>query len=464
MVGAGPGDAELLTLKAERVLKSAEVVVYDALLGQGVLAMIPREAKRVYVGKRAGNHALAQDEITRLLVEEAKAGKRVVRLKGGDPFLFGRGGEELEALLEVGVIAEVIPGVTSPIAAAAYAGIPLTHRDYASSLHIYTAHAKEGGDDFDYEAMSRLNGTLVFLMGVTRLTELCEKLIGAGMDEGMPAAVVERGTSAKQRLMSGTLQTLPGLASAAKVAAPALIIVGKVAALHEALDWRKLLPLNGVRVAVTRPKTASRLAELLREQGAEVIELPCIQTRPVEADIPPLGGYDYLAFSSPAGVEYFFARMAELNRDIREFTGKVAAVGPSTAKALREKGLRVDVIPGVYDGAHLSELLSGKVLCVRPQEDSGSVRGDACIVYGTLPVLYDEPPEGVDVYAFASASAVRALCGAQGGAPRGQIALCIGESTAKAARDAGFEALVAKEASIPSVGERLIEWRQDTCK
>ena len=280
LVGAGPGDVGLLTLRGREVLESADVVVYDALVGQGVLSLIPEKAELIFAGKRAGNHYLRQEETNRVLLEEALKGKRVVRLKGGDPFLFGRGGEELELLCENGVPFEIVPGITSAIAVPAYNGIPVTHRDFCSSVHIITGHRRaEQGYDIDFDALVRTKGTLVFLMGIAALPDIMGGLLAAGIDPDMPAAVLERGTTAAQHRILATVSTLEAVCAAQTVQTPAIIVVGKVCALSEEFAWYEKRPLAGVKVLLTRPKElSSSLAVKLRRRGAEVLELPAIRT------------------------------------------------------------------------------------------------------------------------------------------------------------------------------------------
>ena len=246
LVGAGPGDGGLITVKGLEALKSADVVVYDRLVGREILDMMPENAEKIDVGKASSNHKVPQNEINEILLNKALEGKTVVRLKGGDPFVFGRGGEELELLAERGVAFEVIPGVTSAVAAAAYAGIPVTHRDYASSLHIITGHAREGKElDIDFDALVRAGGTLVFLMGVASMPRIVDGLLKAGMPGDTPAAMVEKGTRPDQRRCDATLATLPRRAAEMKIASPAIIIVGGVCALAESLSWTDRLPLRG---------------------------------------------------------------------------------------------------------------------------------------------------------------------------------------------------------------------------
>mgnify|MGYP006070650005 FL=1 len=269
LVGAGPGDPELLTIKGRKAIESAEVVVYDRLVGQAIFDLIPENAERINVGKESSHHTVPQEQINQILLEKALEGKRVVRLKGGDPFLFGRGGEELELLSEHGVSFQEVPGITSAIAVPAYAGIPVTHRDCCSSLHIITGHQRAGKPlSINFEALVQTKGTLVFLMGVSALGEICRGLLEAGMEPDMPAAVIEKGTTPSQRPILATLSTLPETAKAEKVKSPAIIIVGKVCAYSNQFDWFDHLPLKGKTVIVTRPKErAGTLSERLRALG-----------------------------------------------------------------------------------------------------------------------------------------------------------------------------------------------------
>ena len=291
LVGAGPGDPGLLTRKGLEALRSADVVVYDRLVGPGILALMPEGAEQINVGKQAAHHPVPQEQINRILLDKALEGKTVVRLKGGDPFLFGRGGEELELLARHRIPFEEVPGITSAIAAPAYGGIPVTHRDCCSSLHIVTGHQRSGKElDIDFEALVRTGGTLVFLMGVSALPAICRGLLDAGMAPDTPAATVERGTTPSQRRTSATLADLPRRAEEVGVKSPAVIVVGQVCALAEQFDWFDRLPLKGKTVVVTRPKErAGTLSGRLRSLGADVWEYPCISTVPIDP-CPGAGG------------------------------------------------------------------------------------------------------------------------------------------------------------------------------
>lgn len=455
LVGAGPGDAGLLTLRGYEVLKRAETVIYDRLIGEGLFQFFPDSAELIDVGKEGGYHKVPQRQIERILVEKAQEGKLVVRLKGGDPFLFGRGGEEAEALIEAGIPFEIVPGVTSAIAVPAYAGIPVTHRGFASSLHIITGHVKEsGGAELNYKAMVSSGGTLVFLMGVGRLAEICEKLISGGMNKNSPAAVIEHGTTASQRSITGTLDTLPGLAEGSRIKSPSVIVVGDVAALGRLFAWKKYLPLSGKRVLVTRPAEKSgELSRMLRDKGAEVIELACIKTITLDVALPAKLNYDWIAFTSAFGVESFFELLRRSKRDVREIgAAKIAAIGKATAKALEARGLTVNLMPEIFDGVHLGNALADlakgeSILLPRAKDGSRELNNvllragiafDEIAVYKTVYENGKFTPTDIDLALFTSASSVRALTAACPGGTFG-AACCIGVRTAEAAKAAGFD-------------------------
>ena len=346
LVGAGPGDIGLFTLKGMEILSQADVVVYDSLVGQGVLAKIPPSARLINVGKRADRHTMKQEQINQVLLEEAQKGYRVVRLKGGDPFLFGRGGEELELLTANGIPYEVVPGVTSSIAVPAYNGIPVTHRDFCSSVHIITGHRRAGREyDIDFQALVNTRGTLVFLMGIAALNDICQGLLDAGMDPKMPAAVLQKGTTSDQKRVVATVATLKEEVERQGIETPAIIVVGRVCQLSEEFGWYERLPLAGWKVLVTRPKgRSSRTADELRRKGAEVLELPSIRTVPLEDQsrlhqaLEKMEQYQWLVFTSPTGAEVFFEKMFAEKKDIRCLSSlKVAAIGQGTAKTLEQK-------------------------------------------------------------------------------------------------------------------------------
>jgi uroporphyrinogen III methyltransferase/synthase len=363
LIGAGPGDAGLLTLRAAELLSRADVVVYDALVGAGVLSMIPRGVERIYGGKRAGEHAIPQEQLNRLLVEKAKAGKTVVRLKGGDPYVFGRGGEEAQELAEAGVCFEVIPGVSSVVAAPAYAGIPITHRDHCSMFQVITGHEdpEKAESAVDWGAVARVPGTKVVLMGVERLRGIAEGLMSGGMASDTPVALVRWGTTARQETLVATLGTVAAEVERVGFKAPAVTVIGTVVNLRAELDWWGKRPLSGRRIAVTRTREqAGRLSGRLRELGAEVLEVPTLRIEPPNPIQPLLeavvgiGEYDWLVFTSPNGVTAFFDTFAKAFTDIRSIGNvRIAAVGPATADKVRERHLAVDVMPEKYLAAEV---------------------------------------------------------------------------------------------------------------
>jgi len=347
LVGAGPGDPELLTLKGRRALEKASVVLYDNLAPEQVLAFAPPGALRVYVGKKRSRHAYSQEEICAMLIDHARSGKTVVRLKGGDPYLFGRGGEEAEALFAAGIPFQVIPGVTAAAGIAAYSGVPLTHRAHASAVSIVTGH---DADAMDWSRFSN-SDTLVILMGLTNFAEIARRLIACGRPPDTPALAVRWGTRPDQETLGGTLETLPGLVESRGMKPPATFFVGEVARLQQHLNWFERLPLFGQRIVITRPREqAAGLAEMLRDLGAQPIEFPVIQIDPasdygpLDRAIETLEDYDWLVFTSVNGVRAFFERLALSRRDLRGLRAKLAAIGPATREALERAHLKVDEV------------------------------------------------------------------------------------------------------------------------
>ncbi len=490
LVGAGPSDPGLLTIKGRQVLERAQVVVYDRLVGAGILQMMPEEAEKIDVGKRSGNHPVPQEEINRLLLEKALEGKRVVRLKGGDPFVFGRGGEELELLAANRIPFEVVPGVTAAAAVPAYAGIPVTHRDYCSSVHLITAHKKRGNEEKpDFETLARLDGTLVFYMGLSALGEICRGLMEAGMDPSMPAAVLEKGTTAAQRRVVSDIAHLEEKAREARVVSPALIVVGKVCALSDTFHWAEDRPLGGQRVLVTRPKKRSRkMADRLEELGAEVILLPSIETR-VIADNPQLeealsrlSSYSWIGFTSSEGVDCFFDSLRKKRIDVRSLAGlRFAAIGPATGKAVERHGILVELMPAEYNGEAMGRLLAERMKpgerillprarigtreLLKPLEEAG-ISYDDIPVYDTLeggPAEVSLLPG--DIVTFTSASTVRGFVklfpGIDYSAVRG---LCIGAQTAAEAKKHGISVMVSERSDVESMVEKLLEIKGGTVK
>ena len=477
LVGAGPGDKELLTTAGAQAIAQADAVVYDRLVGEDILDLISPRAEKISVGKENHHHPVPQPEINQILVRLAREGKNVVRLKGGDCFLFGRGGEECEHLLANDVPFRVIPGVTSALAAPAFAGIPVTHRDFTLSVHIITAHARAGKElKIDFDSLVRLNGTLVFLMGLTALEQVTDGLLRAGMQPDMPAAVIENGARGTQRKVVTTLADLAGAVRAAGLQSPALIVVGRVCALSDALDWFTPLPLHGKTIVVTRPKArAGTLAARLRMLGANVIEAPCIETVERE-DVQPLAAalehsHDWAVFTSPAGVPATVHALRKLGRDLRALWGcKIAAIGKGTADALAAYGLTADLIPAQYDGEHLADALlsampqGGSALLLRAAQ-GGQILPEKLSAAGicvTDVPLYDTVHRcdkadelcgllaagTIDAVTFTSVSTVEGFAEAIGADCTGFTAFCIGKQTADAAKRYYNNVKIAKNATI----------------
>lgn len=479
LVGAGPGDRDLLTLAAEKAIKSADVVVYDRLVSDEIMELIPADTKLINVGKNVGNHPVPQERISEILVEEAKKFQKVVRLKGGDPFLFGRGGEELQLLVSNGIKFRVIPGVTSSIGAATYGGIPVTHRDYCSSVHMITGIGKRGTDpNINFPALVKLNGTLIFMMSVGSIDYISNGLLDAGMDPKMPCGVVENGTRSYQRKVISTLENLATDVKQNSIKSPALIIVGRVCTLSEDFDWFSKLPLIGKNILVTQPKSkASRLAELIRDAGGNPILYPVIETKYIRPINPPIEDFKVLAFTSSVGVESFFDDLVEKGKDARGLSDKIIiAVGSQTAKALKKYGVIADFVPSKFDGQTMIKDFSesGKVrpddgiLLLRAEKGSEETieelerwgaRYIDYPIYRTNYVYHDPLDMGdIDWITFTSKSCVSGLLSTQDHDMfKDKKALCIGRQTEKLALESGFKTYVSDEATIVSMLDKLIE-------
>jgi uroporphyrinogen III methyltransferase / synthase len=463
LVGAGPGDPGLMTRRSLELIAAADAILYDRLIPGGALEGAQPDAELRYVGKEPGRPAVAQEEINELLVSLGRAGKRVVRLKGGDPFVFGRGGEEAEALAAAGVRFEVVPGVTAGVAAPAYAGIAVTHRDAASAVAFVTGHEdpSKDGSAIDWEALARFPGTLVFYMGVKNLPLIAERLVAAGRSASEPAAVVARGTLAGQRTVTGTLGEIAPAVEEARVRPPAITVVGPVAELHETLAWLERRPLHGEVVAVTRARAqASDLAGRLQALGAEVVETPAIRIEPLPVELP--APPDLLCFTSPNGVRLYFEA---LSGDARSLAGtRIAAIGPGTAAALREHGIEADVVPERFVAEGLLEALDGeplegrRVLVARAAEardtlpDGLRERGaqvEVLALYRTvaepLSEAQTEALERATYVTFTSSSTVRYFLSATGRLPEGARAVSIGPVTSATLREHGLDPAVEAE-------------------
>ncbi len=447
LIGAGPGDPSLMTLKGRDLIGRADCIVYDALVSPEILSWAKEGCERIYVGKRASNHAMPQDEINRLLVEKSRKCACVVRLKGGDPYVFGRGGEEAEALVTDKVPFQVVPGISSAVAAAGYAGIPLTHRDYSSQFTVFTGHENPNKKEsaIDWEGIARVQGTKVMLMGMSNLSERMESLISHGQDAATPAAAIQWAASGKQSSVCATVDTLAKAAEKQGIGAPAVVVIGDVVKLSKTLNWYERLPLFGKRVVVTRSREqASALSEKLRDLGADVLELPTIRIGDPEdkrtfaelvADTPHT--YQWLIFTSPNGVKKYMEAFLAAHFDIRGLGGAyIAAIGPGTAEAINKYGLTVDVMPKKAVAEELIKEFQSDAVRERFRGIENCnvlwVRGnlardvlykglmkmgaivDECIAYSTLPETEDPTgaralleAEGADVITFTSSSTVK---------------------------------------------------------
>jgi uroporphyrinogen III methyltransferase/synthase len=475
LVGAGPGDPGLMTARSLELIASADAIFYDRLIPPGALDGARSEAELVYVGKQPGVPSVPQEEIGERLIEAARGGKSVVRLKGGDPFVFGRGGEEGEALREAGVEFEVVPGVTAGVAATAYAGIPVTHRDDASAVAFVTGHEDPQKEEsaLDWEALARFPGTLVFYMGVKRLAQNAASLIAAGRDPEEPAAAIERGTWPGQRTVSATLGTIAEAVEREAVKAPALIVVGEVAKRREQLEWLERRPLHGRTVVVTRARAqASGLAATLRGLGAGVVELPAIRIEPrIDSDdVKRVAGgvaaYDLVCLTSPNGVRLLFEAMEVSGLDARALAGvTVAAIGPGTARAMAERGVLADVVPerfvaeGLIEALEDEEVAGTRVLIARAAEardvlpDALRERGAEVDVVALYETVREQPgaeeieaAQSADYLTFTSSSTVTNLAEALGDRFPGDARIVsIGPITSETIRARGLDVDVEAE-------------------
>ena len=472
LIGAGPGDPELLTLKGRRILQQADAVLYDHLANVALLEFAPPHAERLYVGKKRSVHAFSQEEICSLLIDRARRGLTVVRLKGGDPLLFGRGGEEAEALADAGIPFEIVPGVTTPLGIAAYTGVPLTHREHTSAVTFVTGHAVE---TIDWAKVGHAE-TLVIFMGLTTFPEIARQLINHGRSPDTPAMAVRWATRADQQTIVGTLSRLPALLAGMKP--PATIIVGEVVRLRDKLDWFERLPLFGKRIVVTRAsEQAGALASRLSALGAGVVELPTIEIRPpadpapLDRAIAQLDTYDWLIFTSANGVRFFLDRLDAGENDLRKLRAKICAIGPATRAAVEALHLKVDlmgkeyVAEGMLEAFAAHDLAGKRILLPRAAVARDLVpaglarrgaRVDVVEAYRTVPpehlaaqareVLESRP----DCVTFTSSSTVRNLLLAAGAeALRGIAVASIGPITTLTARQLGVE--VATQAKVFTV-------------
>lgn len=493
IMGVGPGDYKLMTLKAAEYIAKADVIVYDRLVNSKIIDLAKTSAELIYVGKLPDCHAVPQEGINEILVKKAMEGKVVARVKGGDPFMFGRGGEEAEALYEKGIEFEIIPGVTSAIAVPAYAGIPVTHRDHCSSLHIITGHEKPGKEEsfIDFEAISKLEGTLVFLMGVKNLSEICSNLIKFGKNKATPAAVVEKGTTASQRTVTGTLEDIAEKVKKEGIKSPAVTVIGGVVNLREKLQWFVKGSLSGKKVIVTRAREqASKLVDLIEQFGGEAIEFPTIKIEEpenytlVDKTLDNLKDFKWLVFTSVNGVKAFFKRMRDRKIDIRSLWGiKLCAVGEATAKEIELLGLGIDYMPENFTTSELKGLLElvkpgEKVLLARADianvELSEGLRKNniafqELIVYRTSLESSDRQEilnlleeKKVDFITFTSSSTVRNFISIIGNENLDKVSnvktVCIGPVTMETAKEFGLKvSAIADIYTIDGLVDKLVE-------
>ncbi|MBI2841787.1 MAG: uroporphyrinogen-III C-methyltransferase, partial [Armatimonadetes bacterium] len=493
LIGAGPGDPKLLTIKGAEALSKADVVVYDRLVHPAILRHARPDAEMIYVGKASSRHTMKQEDINQLLVDKAKEGKIVARLKGGDPFVYGRGGEEAEELVSEGIAFEVVPGITSAIAVPAYAGIPVTHRKLCSALGIITGHEDptKTESSIKWDKIATGNDTLVFLMGVENLPNIIRELVKNGRSPETPLALIRWGTRSEQETLVGTLQTILKQVEETGFKSPAVTVVGEVVRLRDTLRWFDNRPLFGKKVIVTRSREqASVLTEKLEELGAEAVEFPVIKIVPIAdfgfgpeldsgSDLPV---YDWIIFTSANGVEIFIKRLFELGHDVRAMGGaKLAAIGPATAAALHRYGLKVDYVPSEFVAEAVvqgfPEDPSGKKILLARAKEAREALPEMLMEMGAdvtvLPVyetIVEDSDAGrvremiqageVDIVTFTSSSTVKNFVGLLDGIqlPENVTVACIGPITAKTAQELGLEPdIVAEDYTIDGLVEAVLK-------
>lgn len=489
LVGAGPGDPGLFTLKGKEVLEKADVVIYDSLVNPELLRFAPPHAEIIYAGKRSHHHTLSQQEINNLLVEKTKAGLTVVRLKGGDPFLFGRGGEEAEAIAAAGLRFEIVPGVSSAIAGPAYAGIPVTHRSFGSTLTIFTGHEdpEKADSQVDYSSLAKAPGTKVMLMGVERISQIVERLLAEGMPSQTPCALIHWASTPKQKIITSTLSDFVRDVTTAGLGSPAVVVFGEVVRLRENLAWFEKKPLFGKRIAVTRTRQqASSLLRALRDLGADAFEMPMIRIAPPKRPaqfrelVTDSHRYDWIVFTSPNGVEAFFRQFFEIYSDARCLgPAKIAAIGPATAAKVREYHFAVDLMPEKFIAEEIVAAFNqigsienqlfllpraegARDLLPKKLAEMGAIVDEA-IAYRTVPET-DDPAggvrrfqeEGADIVTFTSSSTVENFHSLGLSIPQGCLSASIGPITSKTMRDLGMRVdIEATRHDIPGLIEAI---------
>ncbi len=503
LVGAGPGDPGLITLRGKYLLERAEVVVYDYLASKKLLRHVPEEATLIYAGKKGGGlHAFTQEEINRILIRHGREGKMVVRLKGGDPFIFGRGAEEIEELVAAGIDFEVVPGVTSATAAATYAGIPITHREYTASVAFVTGHEAPGKKESNiaWDKLATGAGTIVVYMGIKNLPVITRKLIEHGRDPDTPVAVVRWASTPEQHSVEGTLENITTVVREAGIRPPALVIIGEVVRLRNSIDWYERRPLFGKKVVVTRTREqASELVARLEEYGADCLEYSTIHIEPVEdyrildAALEEMDTFSWILFTSLNAITYFFRRLYGTGRDVRHLGGlRIAAVGRTTARALREHGLQADLLPEKFTGEDLGRALiregvrGRKILLPRALKALNTLpemladHGAEVVI---APVYRNVPPAGprdelrrrlesgeIDVVTFTSSSTVTnflTMVGAESAEELHRLLrdvrlVAIGPVTAETIRKSGLQVDIQPETyTIPDMVDAIVNFYRD---
>jgi uroporphyrinogen III methyltransferase/synthase len=489
LVGAGPGDPGLLTLRGREVIEQAEVIVYDYLSNPAFLRWAPAGTEIIYAGKKAGDHTLTQDEITALLIDRTRAGKRVVRLKGGDPFVFGRGGEEAEALVKGKLPFEIVPGVSSVFAGPAYAGIPVTHREHTSQLTIFTGHEDptKPGTTLDYAALASQPGTKIMLMGIERIGAITKELLSHGADPALPVALVRWATTPRQQTLRGRLDDIAAKVAETGFSAPAIAVFGQVVKLRDTLNWFETRPLFGRRIVVTRTRAkAGALSSGLQALGADVMEIPTIRIEEPKHRlefgelVQDSHSYDWIVFTSPSGVDAFFRLYYKLYDDARDIgAARIAAIGPATAARIREFHLKVDLVPAEYVAESVVKAFetSGSIenlrmLLVRPEQARdilpqeltklGAIV-DVAVAYRTVPETADVTGnverfrnEGADLVTFTSSSTVENFLAMQLPLPPNLKIASIGPVTSATLREHGLKVdIEARRHDIPGLVDAI---------
>lgn len=473
LIGAGAGTIDLLTLKAADRIKTADVIIFDRLADNRILNLAREDSEKIYVGKSPDRHTLSQDEINQLLVQKASEGKSVARLKGGDPFVFGRGGEEAICLREHGIEFEIIPGISSAIAVPEFAGIPVTHRGIAKSFAVITGHEMEGNSRIQWEKIATGIDTLVFLMGVANLDKIVSNLVEYGRDSKTPAALIQWGTRANQKTLVSNLESIVDLAREEKMTSPAIFIVGEVVKLREQIEWFERRPLFGKKIVVTRScKQASKLTKQLEDLGAEVIEIPTIEIVPEEFELGSIKNFDWIIFTSANGVEIFFDRL----EDVRMLGGiKIAAIGNATAESLKSHGIRADLIPKEFMAESLLEefknlKISGERILIPRAKEAREILPDGLKKLGAevevLPIYRTINPRievknlEADLITFTSSSTVKNFVESFGIDLLQKIpSASIGKITSSTLRSFGIEPKIeAREFTIAGLVESIEEF------